>query len=204
MTALTQVMRLRTFIFFLVFILSNQLSGQIAQLEPRHIDSLNIAAKADSISSWEQIRMGEKALNLSKAADYQEGVYESYLNIGLGYLDLSNYTEALDNFQKASLIAADLRDAVRQAKASYFIGNVHLYLENLEQARISHEEAFKLYESQNNKPWMGAIKNGIGVILSKQGKGEESLATYQEALRILSEDSLELTAAFPLANIGDY
>lgn len=197
-------MRLKNILHILFLFFFLPLYGQVGLVETRIIDSLNMAAKEDSISSAEQIRVGEKALNLSMAADYQRGIYESYLNIGLGYLDLSNYSEALDNFQKASLSAAELKDAERQAKASYFIGNVHLYLENLEQALIAHEEAFQLYQSQNNKAWMGAIKNGIGVILSKQGKGKESLKTYEEALDILSGDSLELTASFPLANIGDY
>ena len=193
------------FIFpILLLLIPLNIFSQVGIVEPETIDSLNRLAQADSISFAQRIKIGERALDLAKLADYTKGFYDSHLNIGIGYLNISNYTKALDNFQQASLKAADLNKPRLQATASYFIGNTHSYLENLEQAMAAHEEAYTLYESLKNIRGMGVTRNSIGVIQSKMNKHDDALNSFKEALTIFEKNNFESELPFPLTNIGDH
>lgn len=193
-----------TMLLFLVGFTSTSLFGQVDLLEPSVIDSINQLARADSISFHERINYGEKALNLSKMAGYKEGAYAAHINIGVGHLNLSNYTKALDNFQQASLNAADLQEKRYQATSSYFIGNTHSYLDNLEQAMAAHEEAYELYESLDYNRGMGITKNSIGVIQAKLGNTEKALNAFNDSKSIFEKNDIESELSFPLTNIGDH
>ena len=181
------------------------MQAQVGLVEPEIIDSLNdIASRPDSLPFTERIKVAERALDLAKLADYTEGLYEAHLNTGIGYLNISQYTKALDHFQQASLSAADLEKDQLKATAIYFIGNTHSYLENLELAIETHEEAYDLYEALKNLRWMGITKNSIGVSLSKMGNHSEALNSFKESLKIFEKNDFEAELPYPLNNIGDH
>lgn len=168
------------------------------------VDSLIEVAKNDSTSFAQMIRIAKEALSLAEIVDYKKGLHDAYSTIGIGHLNLAQYKEALEYFQRSYRIAQQMEDKECLAFSQFFIGNVHNYLGDLQKATQAYEASLALYKEINNPRWVGLVINSIGVVLSKNEKYPESLATFEESLDILEENDLEEDSAIPINNIGDH
>ena len=193
--------------FGLLFLLVICYAGSWSQLgviEPSYIDSLNQMSVKDSLSVYERINFGERALKLANEVKYEEGEFDALMNIGICHLNLSNYKEALDHFQRAQLLAQKMDKKDYLAESTFFIGNVHSFLSNFDKAQKVFEESLQIYEDLDKPGSMGYVKNGLGVVYSNAGHPEMGLKAFKEALAIFEENEMEQETAIPINNIGDH
>lgn len=195
--------RLSNTTFFLLFFLPLGF-GQFSIISPPHIDSLLEKLEQDtSISLYQHAKQGEKLIKWAEQANYPKGKYQAHLETGIAHLNLSQYKKALVNFQDCYSIAKSMDSLSYMAESSYFLGNVHNYLDNLNKSKIYLEESLGLYARLKNLRWMGIIKNSLGVFHTKNKNYDDALASYQESLSIFESNELERESAIPMSNIGD-
>ncbi len=189
---------------FTFLVVATVLQAQIGPINPAKVDSINQSARSDSLSLMDRIRIGEQGIELSETIDYPKGKFDGLMTIGIGYLNLGNYKEALDHFQQANQLAVSLKNAEFKARTTYYMGLIHDYLGNFEKGLSYFDESLRLYESLGNTRWQGILSNGIGVALSKVGREVEGLEILKEALEIFESNGMERESSVPLNNIGEY
>ncbi|MGA7413999.1 MAG: FG-GAP-like repeat-containing protein, partial [Bryobacteraceae bacterium] len=124
-----------------------------------------------------------KALPFSGVADTFE-FGRNYLSYGSVFFQRNYLREAGESFQLAA------RADPSSAEAQYGIGSVYLKQEKIREARESFSEALKLKASYPDTPtnsW-----NNLGLIAAREGKTDEAIGYFQEALRLNPEHFIAL------------
>ncbi len=124
-----------------------------------------------------------KALPFSGVADtYEFG--RNYLSYGSVFFQRGFLTEAEASFRLAA------RADPSSAEAQYGIGSVYLKEEKIREARDSFSEALKLtasYPETRTNSW-----NNLGLIAAREGKTDEAIGYFHEALRLNPEHFIAL------------
>ncbi len=100
----------------------------------------------------------------------------NYLSFGSAFFERGYYEQAEASFRSA------LRDDPSSAEAHYGLGSVYLKQEKLNEARDSFTSAVKL-----NGSYPGTLPNAwnnLGLIATREGRIDEAIGYFQEALKI--------------------
>lgn len=155
--------------------------------------------KGELTQSLEYYIDGEKLIplkNLAKKARIKD-------NIGFVYTRLGNYYEAL----KYNQSAADLFDEVSpktsaHAKNKLNRANIYELMSNYDLADSLYRDAAKDFLIYGDTIFYGKTLNNLGNVYLKQGKVDEALKFYLEALRIFQELSYLSEKAGIEQNLG--
>ncbi len=123
-------------------------------------------------------------------------------NIGVVYMDLGDYPQALDFFFKALKVTEAMND---QNGSSYWflnIGNVYAEQGYPEKALDYYFRSLKLKEVQNNKGGTAIAFGNIGTVYDDMGENEKALDYYERALKLDEEIGEKDGVATWLGNIG--
>jgi len=123
-----------------------------------------------------QGRMDEAVASLEEAVEVDPGLVRAQAALGRAYLEAGRLDEAGQALEKA--LALDPLNEEIQAG----IAEIHLQMENLYQAEALFR---KLWEQS---PHDLHILNRLGITLRKQGKYEDALTYYRQALQIHDQD----------------
>ena len=123
--------------------------------------------------------------------------------MGLGFLNLNDYTKALQYFEQARLLFDKLDDNTGTAKALNNIGNIHNSLGNYEKALEYHLNSLQIDEEYGNKKGITSSLNNIGIVYQNIGKWEDALDYYNRSLQMNYEIDDLNTASRCLNNIGN-
>jgi tetratricopeptide (TPR) repeat protein/cytochrome oxidase Cu insertion factor (SCO1/SenC/PrrC family) len=146
-------------------------------LDPDHVelDSRNVSQTADA--------------RLARALPFR-GVSETfefgrnYLSYGSNFFQRGYFDQAAASFQLA------LRDDPTSAEACYGLGSAQLNLQKNAEARESFERATKLHA--NYPDTLANAWNNLGLLDTREGRTEEAVRHFQEALRLSPDHSIAL------------
>jgi len=153
----------------------------------------------------------KKAADLARKIHYDYGVAAAYMNHGNANIILSNYPQALSDFNQAqerfqllienpsTLDLKKLKNGLARAYAS--AGVVYSEVNTYSIALNYYFKALKLYEEIKQKNSISKAFNNIGIVYKSQGNLSKALVYFQKALRIQQEID-EPTIAVTLTNIG--
>ena len=99
----------------------------------------------------------------------------NYLSYGSVYFQRGYFEQAAASFQLA------LRDDPSSAEAHYGLGSAYLNLQKTTEARASFERATKLRASYPDT--LANAWNNLGLLATREGKTEQALKCFQEAVR---------------------
>jgi tetratricopeptide (TPR) repeat protein len=116
-------------------------------------------------------------------------VGRNYLSLGSVYFQRGYMDQAAASFQLA------LRDDPSSAEACYGLGSAYLNQQKTAYARASFERATKLHASYPDT--LANAWNNLGLLATREGRTEEAVRCFQEALR-LSPDHV-----IALSNLGN-
>ena len=123
--------------------------------------------------------------------------------MGLGYLNLNDYTKALQYFEQARGLYEQLGDNTGTARALNNIGNIHNSLGNYEKALEYHLESLQIDEQNGNKKGITSSLNNIGIVYQNIGKWDDALNYYNRSLKMNYEIDDLNAASRCLNNIGN-
>ncbi|MCF7813707.1 MAG: GGDEF domain-containing protein [Candidatus Cloacimonetes bacterium] len=124
-------------------------------------------------------------------------------DVGLGYVNLNDYSKALDYFNSALKIYKSTNDESGLSDISNHLGTIHNKLGTYEKALEFHFESLRIDEKLQNKQGIAQSLNNIGIVYQNLKKYAESLEYYNHALQINYEiDDLD-AASKTLNNLGN-
>jgi len=178
--------------------------AQQSIISKAEIDSLITIADTDSLFHFQREGFALKALDLSTAIDYDEGIHQAKMSLGVIYLNITKYEKSLQYFQEAHTKAVAQGDAQKSARSAYFVGNVFQKIDELTQAKKYFNIALEKFKSTKNIRWQAICLNGLGIVALKNKNGSEGIAYLKESLKLFEDNDYINESAIPINNIGDY
>lgn len=144
----------------------------------------------------------QKALNLSKRLQYQNGIKVAYNNIGLINDHRGNYPEALRCFLKTLEICELSNDIKTMAEVLNTIGVLNESLGDYEQALHYYEWSLVIKKRLEDTHGIALAYNNVGIVYGAMGKENKALDYHQKALKIREAIGYERGIANSLNNVG--
>jgi tetratricopeptide (TPR) repeat protein len=177
-------MRLLPSLFFLLFISSAvQANASVtAPTDTLEIIKLNkLGYESRLINPNQTIRYGQKALELSKKANFLNGLAEAYrvLGIGKSYQNESErafeyYLNSLGYFQKA-------KNQEGEARVYNNIGNLYRSIDN-DKSLEYFSKSLRIAQNLQNKELIAGLSLNMGTIYQKEKQYNQALESYKKSL----------------------
>lgn len=156
-------------------------------------DSSKIAILLDTGKSYEQINPAKaftyfrQGLAQSRAINNKSLIISSVLNIGVAYIQLDNFNEAIVTLKNLLPLAVSTKDTTKITTILIYIGNAYLHKNEKASALDKYLEAAHYLEASSNKkilPWVYANISSTFIKQKDFSKGLEygklSLATAEQ------------------------
>ena len=167
-----------------------------------NVDTLLRSSNNPQFSYSEKVKLAEDIIQ-----SYQSDsaiLTKAYSNLGSINLRHSIYKEAIINFEESISIALIINDSSELGTSYYFLGNVYLYLDDLDKANELYQKAKLIFKNTGNLRLLGMLHNSQGILLSKRGNLNSSYQAFFKSYRIFDSLKLDYEKSYPMTNIGDY
>ena len=134
----------------------------------------------------------KQALDKARAAGQQRTTVSALLCRALNDLDRKNYESALQGASEAIHIVEDSGNHPDMALSHYVLGEVRRSQVQLQQAIEEYDAAQSLQEQLRDPELGWRILYGRGQALTAQGKTDDALNGYKQAIRIIEETRAEI------------
>jgi signal transduction histidine kinase len=149
------------------------------------VNALNeIATEYQQIDLEKSMHYSQKALQLSNKINWQDGIANSYKNIGNYYISTLDYKKALLQYQTG--FSATENKKLR-AKLIMGIGIVHYMQSDYPKAIESNFKALQIFEEINDKQSATKILRNIATTYFQIEDFNNALITYQKCIKINKE-----------------
>jgi serine phosphatase RsbU (regulator of sigma subunit) len=161
-------------------------------------DKLSRIGKADT-----SMTCAKTAQVLAEKLEYKKGIAIALRNIGVGYLDQSDYSKALEYFFKALPIAKEINIKKEIGTDFLFIGLAYEHEGNCPQSLDYDFKALAVYEETGNKNGIASELVNIGNVYYLQGNYSKVLEYALKSLSMDQELGNKNGIAVNLGNIGN-
>jgi serine phosphatase RsbU (regulator of sigma subunit) len=133
------------------------------------------------------MKSGQAGLALAKKGKH--GVLEGYLrnNIGLLFLDKSQYEKALENFIEAAKVSESISDRKTMAMSMENIGIVYKSQHLYEKALLNFSGSLKVFTELNDKMSQANVYTDLGSLYYDLGDNEKALEYFLQSLKLMEE-----------------
>ena len=188
-------------IFFLVCFLVTTISmgqNQIDQIKEKLknsplSDSTKIKLYGDlgwyysNVSIDSAFKYSKIALKLSKDTQNENGIAQSYNDIGIIHYRISAFDSSIVYYKKALGIRYKLKDSIRIAAIYNKIGIAYNQLFTLDSAIYYTLESLKIYENLGKKKYAAVNYNNLANLYRDTKQYKKALQTHKLALKIRNE-----------------
>lgn len=111
----------------------------------------------------------------------------AYEGLAANYFTLNYFEKALKYINKADRLNQELGDELNTAKTLSNKAEIHLKIEEYEDAQVHINEAIEIFVNNEEKDWLAFAERVRGDIFLKQGLYKMALNSYTTALRLQDE-----------------
>ena len=133
---------------------------------------------------------------------YPTALVKSYIQLGTAYYYQSNFSSAVECYQKALEVSVEIDDQENMARCYNNIGVANKEMGNYASAIENYLNALRINESMGNKPLMASNYNNIGTIYNEQNTQGKAIEYFKKALEINQELNSTNGVAMGFNNIG--
>ncbi|OFX59263.1 MAG: hypothetical protein A2046_15915 [Bacteroidetes bacterium GWA2_30_7] len=200
-------------IFFCSIILttfgeSNKIDSLLNDLKLNKADTSKVLTYAELC--WEfqysnpdtSIYFGKKGIELALNINFKSGLQMCYNNLGVNYLYIGNYNEALEFLEKSLKICKESNYKNQEATAYLNIGMIKLYQGSYDIAVSFYLKSLKIYEAMNEKNGIAKCFANIGMVYHYQMNYEKATEYYLKAMNIFEEINDKNALANMYNNLG--
>ncbi|MEO6305920.1 MAG: tetratricopeptide repeat protein, partial [Bacteroidia bacterium] len=148
--------------------------------------------------------LADSAFKIAKRNKYQQGLAQSYANMGSAQNTIGKYDIAIKNFISAAELFEKLKNKYGLSNVLNSIGNAYLGVKNNDKA---YEYYLKAYDIANQEPinenMVAVTSFGIGSILTEQGKSAEAISYFRKAEASFRKQNILNYAAMAVSMIGE-
>jgi signal transduction histidine kinase len=155
-----------------------------------------------SVNAVEGVKYGETGLSLAQQLNWAKGIGRSYNSLGTNYASQSDYSKALDYFNKALSINESLQAADRVAQTLRNIGSIYHTRGSYSQALEYFLKAYKISTELQDKRGIAKDLANIGNVYQGQSNDALALDYLFRALKMNEELGNKSDIAGNLTSIG--
>jgi tetratricopeptide (TPR) repeat protein len=159
-------------------------------------DSLHMANLLYEIG-WTHYSQGNLKLSLTafldalriqeKLPDDENSMNSLYNAIGNIYFEFSDFSKAMDYYQKSLDINKKLKNNLSEAHTINNIANVFLKQQKYREALEKYGEARLIFQKAGNQQGVSITLNNIGMVYDEMGEPLKAIRNYEESIRIKKE-----------------
>jgi signal transduction histidine kinase/CheY-like chemotaxis protein len=195
---------MRLLLLFL-FIIPNFLFSQRAPIEK--VDSISqyieLVKFNKSMNNYRNcLDYSQKALDYAKKTNNQKAIAYSYANLGIVYLELKKYNDAIDVLVKSIAIYSTLPESSDQAFAHYTLGVCYIQNNNIKMAEKNFDTASKIYKNIKVSNAEELLNLQKGIILKEKGRIDLALPLFESVLSKSTTPESNKTKSEALYQIG--
>lgn len=146
----------------------------------------DIKAASDTIDNnpAEGVEALESLLEQAKAVNNIEAIIEAHVNLGLGYLKLSEYQKTMENFQESYGLSLENNYTSLAGHSKNGYGMVWLTLADYTKSLQSFQQSLTFFEEANDLQGKAYATSNLGAVYDALGNYDLALENYLEAARI--------------------
>ena len=144
----------------------------------------------------------QKALDYAKKTNNQKAIAHSYSNLGIVFLELKKYNDAIDVLIKSIAIYSTLPQSSEQAFAYYSLGVCYIQTNNIKMAEKNFNAAstiYKIIKVSNAEEMLNLQK---GIILKEKGRIDLAMPLFESVISNSTSEESEKTKSEALYQIG--
>lgn len=162
-----------------------------------------LSASLQSTNPDNGIKYGKKGVKLAQDLDWEKGLADNYVSIGLNYtLGKSDFAKGKLYFEKALETYKQLDLNLEIGKTLLNIGIVYRSQSLFDKAIEKYEEALVIFENLKEKERIASTLGNIGYIYRSQSDYAKALEYYQKSLSMFESLGNKSGIATNLGNIG--
>ena len=190
---------MRILFFLIIFIISSfNLFSQVDKSEDfyfstveEEISNLNDRARSlDDSNPTEQLQLASDAYSLSLTEELYENQAKALTTMGIAYFHLQEYEQSFEALSKSNLLSQQINYTDGLWDSSYYLGLLHKYLEDYDQAVFYFDNAGTFIPEENDKRNI-IIYSELASIYKSENLYEKAIEKANQAL-ILSNNLEEI------------
>ena len=184
--------------------LKSVLESQTEQ-DLNRLNTLNkLASEYNVINPSEGLRMSGEAIKLAELLDAKMSLAKAYKSNAQNHHALSQDSLAMLMYDKSASILNDLEEWKEIGKITFNKGIIYFGQSKYEEANRCNEEAFKIFEKEQDSSLMAVVLNSMGINQMQRSLYPQALDTYLSAANIYEkrQNTKNGTYASILNNIG--
>lgn len=147
---------------------------------------------------------GEQAIVLAKKVGFKRGHASALSDLGVVYLDQSNFEKALGLWKESLIIRKEIKDLKGVAALYLKMGTVEFHNGNMDNASGRFLDALQIFEQIGNGEGTLHALNNVGAIYEHQNRLDKALEYYLRSSRLAGKINSQQdvgVAAINIANI---
>ncbi|MFQ3599423.1 MAG: tetratricopeptide repeat-containing sensor histidine kinase [Chloroherpetonaceae bacterium] len=169
----------------------------VAEAENLYADALMRTGK-----NTEAIKHFEIALSLFRTANVSFGTASVLNNLGILYVNLGEYSQALACYQQASAILESIEEEKQLAPLYNNIGQAYFLMSQFDEALEYYEKSLALCDMATMQRGIAMLYGNIGAVNEKKGNLSEALRYQQKSLQLKEEIEDKVGTAVAHHHIG--
>ena len=153
--------------------------------------------KADSL-----LLLAQKALRLSREADYSPGASHAYMRLGDYHSDRGSSDKAVECYKKSLELAGTSQDMKMRLRMLNNLSGEYAYRNDYSGALNGYLEALEMAESLNDLLMMSIINENIANLYANQKDYDEALFYYKKVKRWNDSLGNEISNAESMSNLA--
>lgn len=165
---------------------------------PPQVDILNkIGRQYLYFNEDSSLYYGQKALGISQAIDYPNGIAEAYLLLTKAHYQKSEFSKAFSAVYSAQAAFRSLENETGKALCDYEIGRIHFGLKNTDSTFYYIENAIPKLDPEEYYATIANAKFVLALSHWREGDYAEGLSSIDETIEAYEQhnDSMDLPAA---------
>ncbi|NUM44723.1 MAG: tetratricopeptide repeat protein [Anaerolineales bacterium] len=153
---------------------------------------------------FEKTRMYyQRSLQIEQTLGNKRGMTRAFGGLGLVYLNLEKYPEALEGLGRALELDRELGNLAGVSRHLGNIGAAHLILGQFEQARACFEEAAEMDARAGNKVTLGIWKENLGMVFMHLQQTDKARQCFDASIGLFREAGNRFNLPEPLLGKAD-
>lgn len=144
----------------------------------------------------------QKALDYAKKTNNQKSIANSYSNLGIVFLELKKYNDAIDVLIKSIAIYSTLPQSSEQAFAYYSLGVCYIQKNNIKMAEKNFNVASTIYKNIKVSNAEEMLNLQKGIVLKEKGRIDLAMPLFESVISKSTSEESEKTKSEALYQIG--
>lgn len=132
------------------------------------------------------LQFSQKALDFAIKINNQKNIADCYSNIGVTYMEIEKFDDALNVLIKSVAIYSALPPSTEQAFTHYNLGICYLEKDNFSMAETNFDQSKSIYKKLNNSSALQNLNLQKAIIYKEKGKIDLASSIFE---RILAKDA---------------